>query len=347
MSVVFGGGDNAGHPVPAHAPHPHAPHPHVPHAHAPHAHAAHGHGNAHNSPHPTRGHGPHAGGHAVHHYEDPKAEFLYQQRLVLRDSVVAEAHMFEAHPFDKSAEPKDAYGPQMHLKNDPPGNWPPIFAKFADYELGAAGGFKPLHDGGDYIIILNAAAPYEKAYMPADKHKAGMGFAHLLVLPKKHIYNAVSLKYSDIALLERMAHGVKAFVQSRENRAKVAKLVLEKVTAMVNAATWLDDDKKAKLVQDCEQQAYVYTADNNAAVTEKTAGSEKHLELCFHVHPNHSVGYLHMHAFTCREELRAHCTKAHDHKNTPLQTVLMVLMQEHDEKAADAERMRHHHSARR
>jgi hypothetical protein len=230
------------------------------------------------------------------------AKYFMEQRANFN---IADADLFE-----DSNPPY--YSEKNSLLNGTPENqtWPPIFAKFVHHkDVPLPFLFSPLFENDNFMIVLNGADPYTAVYPPHEVDRTGMSFSHLLVLPKKrHIYNAVSLRASDIPLLEAMAEGVRVFVKEAANRATIA----SRIKAQLGRNAMFKDNLEMSELLESDIAAYV--ADANAL---------DEPEFYFHVHPNHSVGYLHMHAIA--GNMRAHSTTSHDNKNTPLGVIIDVL----------------------
>jgi hypothetical protein len=230
------------------------------------------------------------------------ADYFIKQRAKFN---ISDAELFE------ESEPPN-YSEKNSLLNGTPENqtWPPIFAKFVHYkEFPLPFPFSPLFENDDFMIVLNGADPYTAVYPDHEGGRAGMSFVHLLVLPKKrHIYNAVSLRATDIPLLKAMASGVREFVTDAANRNTIA----SRIKAQIGRNAMFKDNLEMNELLEADIAAYV--ADGNAP---------NELEFYFHVHPNHSVGYLHMHAIA--GNMRANSTTSHDNKNTPLAVIIDVL----------------------
>jgi hypothetical protein len=242
-----------------------------------------------------------AHGHAGHGELRNTAEYFIKQRANFK---IEDAELFE-----ESKPP--GYSAKNSLLNGTAENqtWPPIFAKFVHYkEIPLPFPFSPLFENDDFMIVLNGADPYTAVYPPHEDGRAGMSFVHLLVLPKEHIYNAVSLRAPDIRLLKAMASGARSLVTNTANRATIA----SRIKAQLGRNAMFKDSLEMSELLEADIAAYV--ADDNAP---------NELEFYFHVHPNHSVGYLHMHAIA--GNMRTHSVMSHDNKNTPLDVVIDVL----------------------
>lgn len=79
----------------------------------------------------------------------------------------------------------------------------PIFTKFVEGVVP----YEPLISypcTNGFTYILNHAAPFTSCYLEPNKATAGMSLVHLMAIPTRRIYNAVSLKHSDLRMLEDM-----------------------------------------------------------------------------------------------------------------------------------------------
>lgn len=174
----------------------------------------------------------------------------------------------------------------------------PIFTKFAEKKIN---GFTPLSENENAMLILNAALPYRALSKPEDN--AGMSYVHIMAIPKKRIYNAITLKYDDIALLNSMKELVINYLKDKNNRRKVGEIVRGNVTQKLDTTQLIEQNQEdyTKFISD--------DFDFN------------NLQFVFHVHPYPSVGHLHMHVLL--PTLRTNY--AHEWKNMPLECVMKYL----------------------
>ena len=179
----------------------------------------------------------------------------------------------------------------------------PLFTKFVENKIG-----NPLYITKDFTIFLNAQAPYKEAYNNDDKHLAGMSFVHLLVIPTKRIYNAVTLKNSDIPLLQSMRLGASSFIQKPENRKEIVKRI-ENILSKNKNKTIMDNK--------FNKHATAFINDNLFNIND--------FEFYFHPHPCHSVGHLHMHALLSGKTHEYRTNYDHDDKSVSVKTVIDYL----------------------
>jgi hypothetical protein len=140
----------------------------------------------------------------------------------------------------------------------------PIFTLFVE-----GGGPKPgqiFYEDDEMMIFPNVKEHTRQLQKAKDKNcthrdtegeTASMSYVHMLAIPKKRIYNAVSLKQKDAALVRRMME-----------KAKVA---------LVDAKT---------------QEYYLKQKDLDLSTN---VFDVSQLEFFMHCHPSHSVGHLHLH----------------------------------------------------
>ena len=168
-----------------------------------------------------------------------------------------------------------------------------------------------LFDGGDYIFILNSQAPYTDAYTGDNKLLAGMALTHLLGIPKKRIFNSVSLTPDHIGLLERMKESAFEYLSNQQNRIKLVnkvRVILEnKLTA-----NKIPDELRAHLIN---------TFENDSKSFIKFPMIKSNVEFYFHPSPCHSVGHLHMHILP--KLFRT--SRLHDDVSVPVDTIIKYL----------------------
>jgi hypothetical protein len=145
-----------------------------------------------------------------------------------------------------------------------------------------------LYEDESFVLYLNKSLPY-----PDMDDNSGMAFVHLLACPKERIYNAATLRSSDMCLLEHMRDSVENLVNIPEFREKVILKIQEKMPYI--------NDRFSKDVQ-----KFMFYTD----------GFD--MEFYFHIHPYHSVGHLHMHCIT--GNIRTNTV--YDYKNVPLKVIL-------------------------
>ena len=162
---------------------------------------------------------------------------------------------------------------------------PAVFTKMIE------SGAPNLYEDDKFVLYLNRSLPY-----PELDDNAGMAFVHMLACPKERIYNIETCHKSDIPLLEHMRDSVINLVHMPEFREKLILMIQQKMPYIDN-----------RFSRDSEK------------FMNHTDGYD--MEFCFHRHPYHSVGHLHMHCLT--GNIRTN--PAHDWKNLPLDQALALL----------------------
>jgi hypothetical protein len=161
-----------------------------------------------------------------------------------------------------------------------------------------------LYKDDRFTLFLNASFPYIGQYPPDKATAAGISLVHMLACPNERVYNAVSLQPSDVGLLEYMKAKVSELMDDPSWKASVALLALdEKMTGKVPSDLVAEYEK--------DKQSFM-----------NTSGSQ--MRFYFHIHPNHSVGHLHMHCI--QNNLRT--SYLHEHKNAKYDDIVKVLMDE-------------------
>jgi hypothetical protein len=127
---------------------------------------------------------------------------------------------------------------------------------------------------GLFSLYLNHAPPYPEVA----GERAGMAFGHFLAVPTERIYNAATLQPGDQNLIQHMKDKVCEWMDKKEFRTKVC-------IAMTN--------KYVGTLPECLRDGFI----RDLRIFElDTTGRD--MDFYFHVHPNHSVGHLHMHCLT-------------------------------------------------
>jgi hypothetical protein len=144
----------------------------------------------------------------------------------------------------------------------------PIFTYFNDINA------PHLYRDGVFSLYLNHAPPYPK--LLEDPARAGMSFCHMLAVPIERIYNAATLRPGDDYIIKHMRDKVKELMNNLEFRVRVASAIREKYMPVITSEQLL-----ATFSAQLDNFLYCTNGDS--------------MDFFFHVHPNHSVGHLHMH----------------------------------------------------
>lgn len=167
-----------------------------------------------------------------------------------------------------------------------------------------------LYQDDDFTIFLNASFPYLEQYAPDKATSAGMSLVHMLACPNARIYNAVSLNPDDGGLLERMKTKVEELMDQEYNEEDPDNFKNKCLMA-------LDAQMTGKVPSDLVDE---YAKDKEAFKHTKSS----QMRFYFHIHPNHSVGHLHMHCL--QNNIRT--SYLHEHKNAKYADIIKVLNEE-------------------
>lgn len=150
-----------------------------------------------------------------------------------------------------------------------------------------------------FCLFLNREAPYPECYAATGKYaSAGGSLVHMLACPRERIYNAVNLRPTDVELLEYMKTKVLELMADPNFKQKCIDQLTPKMEAF--------PDMKAEFDSDC--QKFLATGPDQ-------------MRFYFHIHPNHSVGHLHMHCL--QNNLRT--SFIHEHKNAKYDDIVAVI----------------------
>lgn len=180
----------------------------------------------------------------------------------------------------------------------------PVFTKMVESEADRNGA---LYSDDRFCLFLNRELPYPECYAATGKFgNAGGSLVHMLACPIERIYNAVNLHSTDIELLEHMKTTVLDLMTKEDFKEKCLEKLDEKMipalgevsSSSPNLATEYDIDKESFRATGPDQMRFY-----------------------FHVHPNHSVGHLHMHCLQNNLRTSFH----HEHKNCKYDDIVAVL----------------------
>ena len=185
-----------------------------------------------------------------------------------------------------------------------------------------------LSESAESYIIGNLAS-YDKRqypewlnsnYRPGVNTPEGQGFGHVLVIPKRRIFNIVDpdATAKDASAIRELRDHFKTFWRNGGS------------PKIVQRARASFDDQNAKLAAKKSTQHLYYQllpileADFERLSRMYGQLGVHDLEFAFHAFPDASVGHLHMHVFPKLSELRKFSTRHHDWKTIPIEAVLEV-----------------------
>ena len=175
-------------------------------------------------------------------------------------------------------------------------------------------------EGKDFMIILNTSMPYPNWYdNDKDKKKAGMSFAHFLAIPRKPLFNTVTLKKEHASLLRRMKETLLEKLKDPNFKQRVIYQVFYNIFDF-------PDNKKTAITP---EQFHQFKSD---AKTFMQTDYKKIDEMQFFLHVayinnngkldgDQSIPQLHLHCL----ENNLRTSDIHDWKSMPLESVLNYL----------------------
>lgn len=183
-----------------------------------------------------------------------------------------------------------------------------------------------LEETEEYIVIVPAGymseetPTYKMANPPVcriDKDRALMSLVHVLVIPKKRIYSALTLKKSDIPLIETMQNVADKWVRYLTMADSTVPFSKQWVLEGGMSAN-PDNIEKFKITP--KDMSLV---NNSRATYDCPVLHADHIPVATTFHLNHSVGWLHMHGFA--NNLLTSGYDVHFEKNVPVDTILNEL----------------------
>ncbi|KAF8892829.1 hypothetical protein CPB84DRAFT_1783645 [Gymnopilus junonius] len=194
-----------------------------------------------------------------------------------------------------------------------------------------------LSESDESYVIGNLASHDTRQYLakwdPEGKDRtatAGMSYMHLLVIPKKRIYNAVAL--DDTHIIDEMMRHFHHFWSTPESADKIIACLDMAVKRRTKAARETLMSHKPDLVDDFDatmKQVEASAQELAANLREcQKSQDDKALFFGFHPAPEASVAYLHMHTLLPSEEFRQFSTRKHDWKTVPAQVIIDVIEEE-------------------
>jgi hypothetical protein len=172
----------------------------------------------------------------------------------------------------------------------------------------------PLFTGPGFWCIVNEQSPFPESYpgraRDPDNPASGSLF-HLLLVPTTRIYNAVSLQASHLPLL----HVMRARALKELGQGLPPELVFRTREALVRKLRKLNvpDDHVANWVTEFDTRVASFV-DCDEAVQ---------WGFFFHIHPDHTVGHLHLHCIPMNASLRTNLV--HDAKAAKFDAVVACL----------------------
>ena len=173
---------------------------------------------------------------------------------------------------------------------------------------------EPLFTGPDFLGLVNEQSPFPESYpgraRAADNPASG-SLVHLLIVPTSRIYNAVSLRPAHVPLLLAM-------------RARALEVLCTEVSPELEALTRGALVRKLRTLHLPENELLAFEAEfDQRLVAFRTSKEAVEWGFFLHVHPDHTVGHLHLHCIPLNPSMRTNLV--HDEKAVPLDVVISFL----------------------
>ncbi|KAI0888452.1 uncharacterized protein GGS22DRAFT_185832 [Annulohypoxylon maeteangense] len=153
---------------------------------------------------------------------------------------------------------------------------------------------------GDSMLIGNHSS-FAKVQYPGNEGRAGMSMIHILGIPKKNLFNGVSLNPDSVVIIDEMISCFQNNWASKDFRTAILKHQEE----AIEGAYKVDKNKETYLkamVHHRELESMIHTL----TVDDFTFG--------LHLWPDHSIGHLHLHIIATPPWCRQYSTFVHDDK---------------------------------
>lgn len=170
----------------------------------------------------------------------------------------------------------------------------------------------PLFVREDFWGLINAQSPFPKSYPPEDGGATASGsLFHLLVVPTRRVYNAVSLAVYHLPMLLAMRDEALRVLGTAPSEELVNRTKSAMVAKLVSFGANKETVERWEACFDTMLEDFLKL--------------NKPIEwgFFFHLHPDHTVGHLHLHVFPLNKDLRTN--HIHDSKCVPLDSVLSML----------------------
>lgn len=168
---------------------------------------------------------------------------------------------------------------------------------------------KKINKNYDYLMFFND----KSVLIEKDGHSSSMSYLHLLCIFNKKMYNCVSLNKNHYKILIKTKNDIIKFINKDDNFIKCLSefgtrtIVFKLQNKTIFETDLLENNDISKLILKILEKVYNKFKNNKyntidiykellmefKIISKKEI--KKDLEFYFHIHPFHSVGYLHMH----------------------------------------------------
>ncbi|KAF3054913.1 hypothetical protein GL218_07303 [Daldinia childiae] len=175
-----------------------------------------------------------------------------------------------------------------------------------------AGGPALLAEGENVLIIGNHNS-FDVTQYKEDPAKAGMSMIHILGIPKKGIFNGVSLNHDTVSVIDETIDLFKDKWETPDFRQKVLdyqKLAIKNRTSTESFAR-RNDGLDPNPVLEAGDEAISHWKELKTGIHTLTFDD---FTFGLHLWPDHSVGHLHLHIIATPDWCRQYSTLKHDEK---------------------------------
>ena len=188
-----------------------------------------------------------------------------------------------------------------------------ILERTKDYIVIVPAGYRPNSNNKSLKYPVDTFNSVNPASCRLGGNSALMSLVHVLVIPMKRIYNGITLKKKDMSLVKNMQKAARKWVYYLSN-------------ADVNQNYSKEWVLNGNIVNECSRYIKNYYKIKNEDMSQ-TINTNIHKKITmedvsttFHLHPNHSVGWLHMHGFV--KDFATTGYDLHSHKNVDVDYVI-------------------------
>ncbi|KAK7962366.1 uncharacterized protein PG986_003191 [Apiospora aurea] len=259
-------------------------------------------------------------------YEEERKGFLKKDFKGKRPRI--EEQFREFWEYDNAEQDAKAY-----LRNDQAYAYPKrpkwvqgktIFTNFNDRNKILA------EDEDGEVLISSNHASFDIAQYPGNSSPAGMSMIHLLGLPKKSIYNGVSLEKDNVQVIDKIIDLFKSKWSDLDFRARVVKHQLDAIERQFKAADEKEKEKpeeetqkSRRLAKEGFDLAKLHHKELEARIKDLDVDG---FQFGLHLYPDHSISHFHMHIVAIHPGMRKYSTSQHDEKTKDVGEVREAIM---------------------
>ncbi|KAK8074877.1 hypothetical protein PG997_009540 [Apiospora hydei] len=199
-----------------------------------------------------------------------------------------------------------------------------IFTNFNDRDKILA------EDEDGEVLISSNHASFDIAQYPGNSSPAGMSMIHLLGLPKKSIYNGVSLDKDNVQIIDKIIDLFKSKWSDLDFRTRVLEHQLKAMKRQLAAVEGKEKEepgeeaqKSRKLAKEGFDLAKLHHEELEARIKDLDVDG---FQFGLHLYPDHSISHFHMHIVAMHPGMRKYSTSQHDEKTKDVEEVREAIM---------------------